>query len=245
MKRLVRVSGVRVVVIAFAVVGLGFSLQMSGVRAASPTAVASATSTPSTSTPTPSRQPTAVLTPFDLHVTYDERSISWLPAPAAARYTLTGGVTALETGPGGPCSPSAGNQIVKIKLDESLPGEATSFVLTLPSLPADEHWTIYADAIDLRAFNREGSQVAGAGIMQIVEGCTFPSQPANSTTPIPRPSVVLPSTGLPDRSAPIDAEIGIAAALLALGFAAALGGAKRFGSARSAPRGCSASRKQA
>jgi len=219
--RLVRMSRARVVIAALTVVGFGFGLHASVAGAASPTAVASAskTATPGTGTPTPPSQPTVAPTPVRVIVAWDEKSISWTPVPGAARYTLTGGLTAQETGPEGRCSPSAGHQIVKIKLDESLPGDATSFALTLPSLPADEHWTITVDLIELTPFNQKGIQLGGAHLMQIVEGCGF----------FPSQHVVLPSTGRPDRPGPIQADIRIAA-LFIVGVASFVSGAARFGS---------------
>src|SRR5258708_2428700 len=131
----------RILALAVTVTCFGFAFG-AVVGAATPTPGV-ATPTPGVTTP-PASTPSVVSTSPELRITYNERAISWNAIAGATSYKLTGSVTAVETGAGGACAPSAGNRIVPINLNETLPASTTSFPLPLVALPAGEHWTINA-----------------------------------------------------------------------------------------------------
>lgn len=126
------------------------------------------------------------------------QSISWSAIPGVATYRLVlelqlGAVSAIDP----VCGKASQPAIQQLKIEEDLPGTASSFEIPFPSLPAADTWVVGSFNVSLRAFGQDGSQLGGQG--RIGTGSAGPGRVCATSTvaPMPRtPSVALPGTGL-------------------------------------------------
>lgn len=144
---------------------------------ATPTPQASQTIPPSIATPAPSP------TPSTLDLRWDDRdSFVWRTVPKAVTYELTGTAYAIRANAASPfCVAPLSMDAQNNTLDQTFDGSATSFHITLPSLPSEDIWFVAGAIVDLRAVDANGTTVASDHVGFLYE--TFCGTPS---TPVPR-----------------------------------------------------------
>jgi hypothetical protein len=122
-------------------------------------------------------------------------AIRWRAVGGAAQFQLTATLTAARVNEADPiCTPATQSENRTIRIDETLPGTATSFTVAFPPVAEGDAWFVSSSDVLLRVFASDGSQIgaqSGGGISESI--CSRPAATATAAPP-----AALPRTGASD-----------------------------------------------